>query len=199
MEAPSVRGHDPVQLAFKPRLAAIRALHVRQPPRLATERVFGPLPPTTDWAHRAAVAEAALAAARAGSPAAERLLEMAYAQWADGAEEELEAFTGVPLAKRGERSKRPKLVWRNVLPEKKFSPSFPSLAAAVWLKGIFPNSNVSSRSLHALAVTLQTRAMRTGAQTSTGPTTTPTTCPRMPMPHTIPRRAQMATRTTPRR
>ncbi len=136
VEASSVRGHVPVQLAFKPRLAAIRALHVRQPPRLATERVYGPLPPPGDWTHRAAVAEAALAAARAGSPAAERIIEMAYAQWADGAEEELEAFTGVPLAKRGERGKRPRLVWRNVLPERRFVPRYPSLAAAVWLKGV---------------------------------------------------------------
>ncbi len=136
VEATGVRGHVPVQLAFKPRLAAVRALHIRQPPRIPTERVFGPLPPPGEWTHRAAVAAAALAAARAGAPETERLLEAAYAQWAEGAEEELEAFAGTTISKKGERGKRPKLVWRSVLPERKLAPRYPALAVATWLKGI---------------------------------------------------------------
>ncbi len=136
VEASGVRGHVPVQLVFKPRLATIRALHIRQPPRLATERVYGPLPPPRDWSTQAGVAEVALAAARAGSPMTEELLEAACASWADQAEEEIEEYTGTCVAKRGERSKRPRLVWRSVLPEKKFVPTYPSLAAADWLKGI---------------------------------------------------------------
>ncbi len=136
VEASGVRGHVPVQVVFKPRLAAVRALQIRQPPRLPTERVYGPIPPPGAWGHRKEVASAALAAARAGSPMTEKILEAAYKVWADGAEEDLEAYAGVTLAKRGERGKRPKLVWRTVLPEKKIVHTYPTLAAAVWLRGI---------------------------------------------------------------
>ncbi len=137
VEATGMKGHTPVHLRFKPRLAALRALHLRMPPKLCQERVVGPVPPPPDWAPQRALAEAALAAARARRACVEDVLESAYAAWADNAELELEGVTGVPLKKRGERACRPKVVWRSVLPEKRSKGAVFSLpAAAVWLRGI---------------------------------------------------------------
>ncbi len=45
VEASGVRCHTPVQLRFKSRLASRKALHLRMPPKLPQERVYGPLPP----------------------------------------------------------------------------------------------------------------------------------------------------------
>ncbi len=42
VEAAGIRGHTPVLLEFKPRVTTLRALHLRKPPTIATERVFGP-------------------------------------------------------------------------------------------------------------------------------------------------------------
>ncbi len=136
VEGSGVRGHTPVQLAFKPRLASLKALHVRQPPRLELDRVYGPLlcPPPSDMP--AAVAQAALAAARAGTETFDDVLELAYGAWADLAEAEIEIYTGTYCKKRGERAKRPKLVWRSVLPERKLQPRFSRPAAITWLRSI---------------------------------------------------------------
>ncbi len=82
------------------------------------------------------MAQAALEAARAGSPDLGDWLEKAYAVWANKAEEELEAFTGTQLPKGGERASRPRLVWRSVLPEKRRQEVFPERAALVWLRGV---------------------------------------------------------------
>ncbi len=136
VEGTGVKCHVPVQVAFKPRMAQLRALHVRQPPKLATQRVYGPLPPPLDWRTPTEMAQAALEAARADAPDLTTWLEKAYAVWADKAEEELEAFTGTQLPKGGERAKRPRLVWRSVMPEKRRQETFPERAALVWLRGI---------------------------------------------------------------
>ncbi len=136
VEATGVRCHVPVQLTFQPRLASLRALHVRQPPRLGVERVYGPLPPPPDWELPKAVATAALEAARADVADFDDILEAAYAAWADMAEEEIGNNTGLHAIKTGERSRRPKLVWRSVLPENKSIPSFSYPAAMTWLRGI---------------------------------------------------------------
>jgi hypothetical protein len=138
VEASSIKGHLPVQVRFKPELASLKALYLRPPPRLPLERVYGPIPPPPSWTVPAAVAEAALAGARAKVSGAEvdDLLEQAYSQWAHLAEEELQSYTGTVLAKRGERSLRPRLVWRSVIPEKKFRQGYPKAAAATWLNGI---------------------------------------------------------------
>ncbi len=49
---------------------------------------------------------------------------------------EVEGYTGELVKLRGERAKRPKLVWRSVLPERKYVPGFPRAAAAVWLRAV---------------------------------------------------------------
>ncbi len=43
IEGAGVRPHVPVRLAFRPKLASVRALHVRDPPRLPVQRMIGPL------------------------------------------------------------------------------------------------------------------------------------------------------------
>ncbi len=45
VEASGIRGHLPVVMEFKPCVTTLRALHLRRPPAIGTERVFGPLPP----------------------------------------------------------------------------------------------------------------------------------------------------------
>ncbi len=136
VEASGVKGHAPVQLRFKPRLAQLKALHLRMPPRLATERVYGPLQPPPRWEAPLTLAKAALEAARADARGTDDAIEAAYAAWADLAETELEQYSGTLLKKRGERAKRPRLVWRSVMPEKRVKPSFPRAAALQWLRGI---------------------------------------------------------------
>ncbi len=163
IEASGIKGHVPVQMVFKPKLAALQALHLRMPPRLGTERVYGPLPPPLDWALPRAAAELALAAARVDAADVGDRLEKAYAMWANKAEEELEQYTGSRLAKRGERSKRPKLVWRSVMPEKRHQVSFPTLAATVWLRG-------KSSELHRITGIAQTECATEKGQ-ATGPRT----------------------------
>ncbi len=136
VEGSGVRGHTPVQLTFKPRLATLKALHVRQPPRLGLDRVHGPLPQPPPCDAPAALARAALAAARADIATFDDLLEVAYASWANIAEEEIGDYTGLHAKLCGERAKRPRLVWRSVLPETKLLPTFSKPAAAVWLRGV---------------------------------------------------------------
>ncbi len=65
VEASGVRGHTPVQLKFRPKLASLKALHLRQPPKIELERVYGPIPPPPTWDAQKALAAAALGAARA--------------------------------------------------------------------------------------------------------------------------------------
>ncbi len=138
IEASGVRGHVPVQLQFKSRLAALKALYLRPPPKLPVERVIGPLPAAPDWSSQAQLANAALAAVRAGADASavDNMLEVAYAEWANLAEHELQDYTGTYLKKLGERANKPKLVWRSVLPERKYQKVFPRAAAATWMHGI---------------------------------------------------------------
>ncbi len=50
VEGSGVRTHVPVAATFYPRPAALRALGIRLPSKLPTERLYWPLlPPTTDW------------------------------------------------------------------------------------------------------------------------------------------------------
>ncbi len=137
VEGSGNRTHTPVQLALKPRAAALKALHLRAPPRLPTERVYGPLPPPPEWEKAQPAFEAAVEAARKEPrKKAEAALTTAYALWAHMAEEELADATGESLAKAGTRSQRPHLAWRSVLPEQRPPEGYPSAAALAWLKDL---------------------------------------------------------------
>ncbi len=119
-----LKTHTPVMLTFKPRLTSIRALVIRQPPRMKTERIVGPLRQVADWrgiAERAkALADDAADEANDIEDLHERLGNI-YTEWADLAEEELIECTvdGQLMPKRGTRGRAPVMVWRSVLPERR--------------------------------------------------------------------------------
>ncbi len=133
VEASGVKGHTPVLLTFKPRVTTLRALHLRKPPEMGRERVYGPTPPPPDWAKARRAAEAALASARSGDIALQERLDTAYREWADLAEIEVANFTGSDPKKWGERGRLPNLVWRSVVRETPPKIEHPHAAAAAWL------------------------------------------------------------------
>ncbi len=132
-EGTGVKGHTPVTLKFKARATALRALHIRLPPRLGIERLYGPIPAAPDWTKAKASAVAALQAARSGSGSAQALLDDAYGHWADIAEQEVAEYTGDFPKKWGERGKMPKVVWRSVVPEASPARTTSHAAMAAWL------------------------------------------------------------------
>ncbi len=136
VEGTTMKSHVPVRLQFRPRVTALRALHVRKPPPIEFDRVFGPLPPPPCWKGAAAAAEAALDAARRGSEGAEDLLEEAYRRWVEAAEDELEDFAGTQIKKKGLRGLPPNLVWRSVVPERSPARSYPRDAVITWQRGV---------------------------------------------------------------
>ncbi len=137
VEASGNRTHTPVQVKLHPRAAALKALHLRPPPALPLDRVYGPLLPVPDWEETQRLMEETVRAARTRPRAeAEDILAAAYALWAYRAEGELEDATGHALPKRGTRSSRPTLVWRSVLPERRPAEGYPSEAILSWLKDL---------------------------------------------------------------
>ncbi len=121
VEATNLRTHVPVAATFYPRMTALRALGIRPPPKLPTERTYGPLPPPPQsWASAREAADKACREARAGAAEARvmALLDAAYARWADSAEAELEDVTGTALPRSGCRSDPPAAAWRSILPER---------------------------------------------------------------------------------
>ncbi len=137
VEHSSMKTHVPVVIELFPRAAAMKALYIRPPPRIPTERVYGPIPQLCDWGEAARVAEEAVEMARKeGRDAAEDKLETAFKRWADVAEMELCDVTGTALPKYGLRGLRPNIVWRSILPERAPRESYPRTAAVTTLAGI---------------------------------------------------------------
>ncbi len=117
-----LRTHRPVRLEFKPRLTSLRALIIRKPPPMTTERIVGPLREVTGWetiAEEARMLVGKAADATQDEEGIHRRLGELYAWWADLAEEELIecTYNGHQMPKKGLRGKAPVLVWRSVLPE----------------------------------------------------------------------------------
>ncbi len=133
IEAAGVRGHVPVLLEFKSKVTTLRALHLRKPPPLGTERVFGPISPPPEGGRARRAAEDALREARADGPNVQELLDIAYREWADNAEIELADYTACPPKKWGERGRLPNLVWRSVVPENVPGNHYPHAATAAWI------------------------------------------------------------------
>ncbi len=118
-----IKTHLPVELAFRPRMASMRALTIRRPPPLATERIVGPIPHVVDWTSLAEEARTLAADARDEGNATDGLhvrLGDIFSRWADAAERELIEATvdGHNIPKTGLRGKAPVLVWKSVLPER---------------------------------------------------------------------------------
>ncbi len=137
VEASGNKTHTPVQLAFQPRPVALKALHLRPPPAIPTEEVFGPRPPPPKWEQDQQFFEQAVEAARTRPrEEAERVMSAAYALWAYLAEGELADIAGVDLPKSGLRSVSPRPVWRSVLPERPPAEPYPSTAVLSWCKDL---------------------------------------------------------------
>ncbi len=133
VEAAGIKGHTPVLMEFKARVTTLRALHLRNPPAISAERVYGPLLPPPDWGRARKAADDALRAARRSDSEIQRYLDDAYRAWADLAEEELADFAASPPKKWGERGRLPNLIWRSVVPEGAPRLEYPHAAAASWL------------------------------------------------------------------
>ncbi len=129
VEDAGTRPHVPVRLEFHPRLTTAKALMLRQPPKMGSRRVFGPLPRPPDWATVRDDLRNLITRARQDHFAIDDTFraayEGAYQRWADLAEREIEAADAnmQALPKRGLRGRRPELKWRSILPEKPPSPS----------------------------------------------------------------------------
>ncbi len=118
-----IRTHVPVALNFRPRLASLRALVVRKPPPLSTERIIGPVRRVADWPdldkEAATLADDAMNQDIHEDIIHQRLGDL-YRRWADEAEKELMecAVDGMKMPKRQLRGRAPVMVWRSILPEK---------------------------------------------------------------------------------
>ncbi len=136
IQASGIKSHVPVMLRFKPRVTALKALHVRRPPTLEFERVHGPLPPPPPWQQAKCAAEEALRRARCDGDDIDGALATAYRLWIDNVEHELGDYAGKQVAKHGTRGQQPKLVWRSVVPERPAAREYPTEAAVVWMRTV---------------------------------------------------------------
>ncbi len=124
VEGAGTRPHVPVCVSFIPRPVAARALVLRLPPKLGTERLFGPLPPPPCWTEVAdeirGLRDEVRAVGFCMSEDFRDRYEGAYARWADLAEHEVDGATvdACSLPKLGTRGRRPQLKWRSILPER---------------------------------------------------------------------------------
>ncbi len=126
VEGAGVKPHVPVRIAFLPRVASTRALHVRCPPPLPTQRMTGPLREPPEWGdlRRRARNLAARAADKNDKCGEDFAAEYAsvYSDWADRAEREIIEATGAAYygdpKKLGLRGKAPVLKWRSIVSEK---------------------------------------------------------------------------------
>jgi hypothetical protein len=118
-----LRTHKPVRMEFKARLTSLRALVMRKPPAISTERIVGPLRQVAQWDEIAEAARTLVARAADETEDADGIhsdLGNLYAWWSDLAEEELMecAVDGQTMPKKGLRGRAPVLVWRSVVPER---------------------------------------------------------------------------------
>ena len=83
---------------------------------LPLDRVFGPTLPVNPWPFRRRAVEEALRLAKARAPPdkLQIALNRVYKHFADGAEVELKAQTGVIVAKKGLRGAMRRLAWLEV-------------------------------------------------------------------------------------
>ena len=129
----TLRPHSPVDMIFHPKLTSLKALGFRRPPAIPLDPITGPRPRPESWegiSERAVwVADEAF---RQGKGWAARQFSSLYQQWADTAERELVAVTGVELPVTGTRGRGPKLVWRPIMPAEGVRTSARE-DAALWL------------------------------------------------------------------
>ncbi len=118
-----IKTHLPVALQFQPCLTSLKALVVRKPPPLSTERIVGPLRKVAKWDDIAAQAERLAVDGLDDDhdiDVLHRRLGEVFQKWADQAELELVecAVDGQTMPKLGLRGRAPVMVWRSILPER---------------------------------------------------------------------------------
>ncbi len=115
VEGVGTRPHVPVRVQMYPRVTSMRALVLRLPPALPTERIVGPIRETWCWEQLQKRAEKIEMEVRGGVALAaieEPLMDL-FSDWADAAEAEVVEATGMTgRIKMGLRGKQPNLVWR---------------------------------------------------------------------------------------
>ncbi len=135
---PVTRPHVPVRLTFHPKLVTARALTLRNPPKLPTERIHGPVLCPPNWENVAANARELLDRARRDDFSVGEDFRRAYAEayksWADLAEEEIinSVQLDEPVKKLGLRGREPELVWRSILLERPPPPPAQAIAVSRW-------------------------------------------------------------------
>ncbi len=138
VEGAGTAPHLPVRLTFHPRLTTARTLILRQPPRLSTERVIGPIPSPPDWEMLRDPVDRLLDQARGDDFRIGVEFRRAYAKafelWADLAEEEIIGATvsDGQSKKRGLRGREPVLIWRSVQAERPQKPPAHEAYLAQW-------------------------------------------------------------------
>ncbi len=126
IEDAGTKPHVPVALTFHSRITTARALFLRLPPPLPTERVYGPVQPDPDWTKARELTRklAADALESARDDQFDQRYREAYEEWADLAELEVFQKTHQPdMIKFGLRGREPKLVWRSIVPERVSDPA----------------------------------------------------------------------------
>ncbi len=119
VEGAGTRPHVLVRLQCIPRVTSQRALVLRVPPPMPTERIVGPVRPLPDWGGMVKWAKDLMTRAESANLAdVENELGTMYEVWADMAEREVAELTGFSPTKYGLRGRKPKLVWRSTVPEK---------------------------------------------------------------------------------
>ncbi len=123
VQGTGIKTHVPIELAFKPCLTSIRALVIRKPPAISTERIIGPLREVTTWDDLQENVERLARDAMDMNITVDDLqcrLGDAFTDWADRAEAELLecAVDGHKVTCRHLRGRKPVLVWRSILKER---------------------------------------------------------------------------------
>ncbi len=139
IEDAGTKPHVPVCLTLHSRITTARALFLRLPPPLPTERVYGPVLPDPDWAETRELTRklAADALKCARDDQFDQRYREAYEAWADLAEQEVFQNTHQPdMIKFGLRGREPKLVWRSIVPERVRDPASDAVTQWRTLGGI---------------------------------------------------------------
>ena len=125
MDAP-VKTHRPTTVTFHKALVSKKMLVLRPPPRIKTEKPFGPSPEPKDWTGlKNRLGNASELAEKGFDEEAFEELSNAYKNWADLSEQSLCGIVGQTLPKYGLRGCMPVLVWKSVLPQQGFRREVP--------------------------------------------------------------------------
>ncbi len=155
-DRPMTKPHVPVRITFHPKLVSARALTLRTPPKLSTEKVYGPTLPPPTWSEATESTKKLISRVRDPNFTVDQGFRdeysRVYKQWADLAECEIinGAHHEAPIKKTGLRGREPELVWRSVLPERPPEPPLHAKEVDKWRTAAMLNQEIRAM-LHWLA------------------------------------------------